>query len=152
MDLHSVAGALLGTFCIIQGLATIVLDLNRTHAAHPRWLGHARFHVVWQTGTVAALAIFETVLLWYPAPFEPERFYLVALLACMPMFGFFAALAARRLYGGALSDPGGIPPLRFGLRGRQVELDMNLVAEVAGIVTVVILVWMYRIASPLRNS
>ena len=152
MDLHSVARALLGMFCIIQGLATILLDLNRTHAAHPRWLGHARFHVVWQTGTVAALAILEAVLLWYPAPFEPERFYLVALLACMPMFGFFAALAARRLYGGTLSDPGGIPPLRFVLRGRHIELDMNFVAEVAGIITVVILVWIYRIAGHLHNS
>src|SRR3569623_1318058 len=99
MDPHSVARALLGMFCIIQGLATILLDLNRTHATHPRWLGHARFHVVWQTATVAALAILEVALLLLPRQLESERFNLVAILACTPKLGFFAALITRRIYG-----------------------------------------------------
>jgi len=144
MNLQSTARILLGVYCIIQGLATIILDLNRTHAAHPRWLGHARFHVVWQTITAAVLSIIETCLLWYPGPFVLERFYITAILACAPMAGFFAALISRHLYGGTLSDPGGIPPLRFQLRGREMRVDMNLVAEVAGIFTVTILVGLYH--------
>jgi hypothetical protein len=122
-------------FCAVQGGATLVLDLNRTHASHPKWLGHARFHVVWQTATVATLAIFEVALLSVRGPFESERFYVVALLASMPMIGFFAALFTRRIYGGTLSDPGGIPPARFNVRGRQMCVDLNLAAEVAGIFT-----------------
>src|SRR5512146_990795 len=129
MDIRVTARALLGVFCVVQGLATILLDLNRTHAAHPQWLGHARFHVVWQTATVAVLAIREVGVLWLPGPYVPERFYLVAILTCAPMAGFFAALVTRRLYSGTLSDPGGIPPLRFRLRGREAPVDMNLVAE-----------------------
>ena len=81
MNLQPTARLLLALFCVVQGLATVILDLNRTHAAHPRWLGHARFHVVWQTVTIAVLAIVEAGLLWYPGPFASERFYLVALLA-----------------------------------------------------------------------
>lgn len=143
MNLQSTARILLGIFCLIQGLATVILDLNRTHAAHPQWLGHARFHVVWQTTTVAVLAIVEVCLVWYPGPFVSERFYLTAILACAPMAGFFGALVSRHLYGGTLSDPGGIPPLRFKLCDREMQVDMNLVAEVAGVFTVTILVGLY---------
>jgi hypothetical protein len=120
------------------------MDLNRTHAAHPRWLGHARFHVVWQTLTVAVLAIVEACLLWMPGPFVSERFYVVAVLASAPMIGFFGALMSRRIYGGTLSDPGGIPPVRVNFSGREVQLDMNVVAEIAGAITLVILVKLYR--------
>ena len=143
MNAQLIARVLLGVFCIIQGLATVILDLNRTHAAHPQWLGHARFHVVWQTGTVAVLAIIEACLLWFPGPFVSERFYLVALLACTPMLGFFSALITRHLYGGTLSDPGGIPPLRLKLRHREMQIDLNLVAELAGIICIATLIWLY---------
>ena len=144
MKVQLVARILLALFCAIQGLATILLDLNRTHAAHPKWLGHARFHVVWQTVTVAVLAVLETCLLCMPGPFASERFYLVAVLACAPMIGFFGALMSRRIYGGTLSDPGGIPPLRLELGGREMRVDMNLVAEIAGAITVAGLVALFR--------
>jgi hypothetical protein len=147
MESQSIARTLLAIFCAIQGAATIALDLNRTHAAHPNWLGHARFHVVWQTGTVTALAIVECALLWFQGPFETERFYFAALLATLPMLGFFAALFTRRMYGGTLSDPGGIPPPRLTLCGRQLHIDMNLVAEIAGVITLLAIVSLYRFGS-----
>jgi hypothetical protein len=146
MDLHGIARTLLAAFCAIQGAATMALDLNRTHAAHPRWLGHARFHVVWQTGTTAALAGVEIWLLSFRGPLAAERFYLAALLALLPIFGFFAALLTRRIYGGALFDPGGILPLSLTVRGRHMRVDMNLVAEVAGALTVAALVAIFRYA------
>jgi len=148
MSLTWIARILLSAFCLIQGLATAVLDLNRTHAAHPQWLGHARFHVVWQTVTVMLFSIVEVGLLWFPAPLVTERFYLVALLACAPIIGFFAALVTRRLYGGTLSDPGGIPSLRLKLRDRELYVDMNLVAELAGVITVACIVALYHHAMP----
>ena len=144
MDRQAIARILLAIFCLVQGIATVVLDLNRTHAAHPRWLGHARFHVVWQAVTAAVLAIIEACLIWMPGPYASERFYLVAVLACAPMIGFFAALMSRRIYGGTLSDPGGIPPVRVKFSGREMQVDMNMVAEIAGATTVVILVGLYH--------
>jgi hypothetical protein len=148
MNLQSIARILLGIFCLVQGLATVVLDLNRTHAAHPRWLGHARFHVVWQTVTAAVLAIIEACLLWCPGPLLSERFYLTATVASAPMAGFFGALASRHVYGGTLSDPGGIPPLQFRIGGREVQVDMNLVAEISGVITVAGIVALYRFGGP----
>ena len=150
MDLHGTARTLLAAFCAIQGFATIALDLNRTHAAHPQWLGHARFHVVWQTGTTAALAIVEVALLAADGPLVSMRFYLATLLASLPMFGFFAALLTRGIYGGTLSDPGGIPSLRITVRKRQALIDLNLVAEIAGVFTVAALVAMFHGAGPSR--
>jgi hypothetical protein len=150
MDLHGIARTFLAIFCAIQGAATIALDLNRTHAAHPQWLGHARFHVVWQTATTAALAIVEVWLLAFSGPHETERFYLAALLASLPVLGFFAALLTRRLYSGTLSDPGGIPPLRLAVRRRQLRIDLNLVAEIAGVFILAALVILFQYARPSR--
>jgi hypothetical protein len=148
MNLQSTARILLGIFCLTQGLATVVLDLNRTHAGHPQWLGHARFHVVWQTVTAMVLAIVEVWLVWSHGPLASERFYVTAILASAPMAGFFVALVSRHVYGGTLSDPGGIPPLRIQLRGREMQLDMNLVAEIAGVIAVAGLVELYRFGMP----
>jgi len=144
MDLHFVARVLLAIFCVVQGAATIVLDLNRTHAAHPQWLGHARFHVVWQTATVSTLAVFEVALLSLRGALESERFYLTALLASLPAIGFFVALMTRHFYGGTLSDPGGIPPVRFNFLRWQVSLDLNLAAEVAGVLTLAGVAWLFH--------
>ena len=148
MDLQLTARILLAAFCAIQGLATIILDLNRTHAAHPQWLGHARFHVVWQTITTAVLAITEVYLLWSAGPSASMRFYLVVVLACAPMVGFLGALLSRRIYGGTLSDPGGIPPVRLHFGGREFVFDMNLVAEIAGVITVAGIVLLHRLGAP----
>jgi len=125
-------------------IATVVLDLNRTHAAHPQWLGHARFHVVWQTVTVALLCAFAGGLIWYPGRLQAERFYASALLASLPVFGFFAALTARRTYGGTLSDPGGIPPVVVTVKGQHLRIDLNLVAEIAGLAVLILAVAFYR--------
>ena len=140
------ARGLLASFCALQGLGTVVMDCNRTHATHPRWTGHARFHVVWQIATVVSLAVLECVLLWYPGPLVSERFYLAAVLASLPMLGFFLALAARGRYGGTLTEPGGVPALRVRWRGRPMQVDMNLVVEVAAVITVSIVVALYRLA------
>jgi hypothetical protein len=144
MDLQLTARVLLTAFCLIQGLATVFLDLNRTHAAHPQWLGHARFHVVWQTVTAAVMAIIEACLLGFPRRFVSERFYLTAMLACAPIAGFFGALVSRRVYGGTLSDAGGITPVRIKLGDRQIQVDLSLVAEIAGVITIAAIVGLYR--------
>ncbi|MDE3187541.1 MAG: hypothetical protein KGM96_08475 [Acidobacteriota bacterium] len=110
-----------------QGAAPLFIDLNRTHATHPLWPGHARFHVVWQTFTQALGSAAVVALLWWAGPGVSQRFYLAALFTALPLAGFLFALFARRLYAGTLHDPNGIAPVRIPLRSRAVELDMNLV-------------------------
>jgi hypothetical protein len=124
---HGIERLLLSALAGGQGLAALLIDLNRTHAANPSWTGHARFHVVWQVSTDALLALFTLALLWWTGPYPDERFYLAALLTAFPMLGFVFALATRALYGGTLHDPIGIPPVRLRIGGRLHEFDMNTV-------------------------
>src|ERR1700736_2148177 len=68
VDHQLIARVLLATFCGLQGTATAAIDLSRTHAKHPAWPGHARFHVVWQTANVLVLSVFEIALISMSGP------------------------------------------------------------------------------------
>lgn len=135
---------LLAAFCALQGMATLVLDLNRTHAAHPQWLGHARFHVVWQAFITALLAMVEIALVLFSGPFVRQRFYLTTILAALPVIGFFGALVARRLYRGTLHDPQGIPPWIVWVQGSRIAIDLNLVAEIAAVCVLAVLATLFH--------
>lgn len=138
---------MLALFCGLQGVATLALDLNRTHAAHPQWPGHARFHVVWQVTTTVLLALIEIVLLLLPGSIERQRFYLAASLAALPIVAFFIAFAARRLYSGTLHDPKGIAPLKVSFRDSQCTVDLNLVAELLAVLVLAAIVVLFDRAS-----
>lgn len=140
----SIARGLLALLCGLQGLGTLVIDLGPSHATNPEWLRHARFHVVWQVINSALLSIVELVLILGAGPLREERFYLAAILASVPMLGFFAALIGRKLYGGALSDPNGIKPARIAIFGSEIRIDMSLVAETVAFLMLVAMVLLFR--------
>ena len=144
MTNQAIARYLLAALCLLQGLATVVIDLNRTHATNPAWPGHARFHLVWQTAAFAWLAALEVPLVLVAGSLQEQRFYLAVILAGIPMLGFFSAFIARSLYRVTLSDPNGIPPLKIRFRGTIHRIDLNLVAEIAGILTLSAIVALYR--------
>ena len=134
----------LALLCGIQGIATLAIDLNRTHATNPLWPGHARFHLVWQTFNTTMLAVLEIALLFMHGPYEIPRFYFAAALAGVPMLGFLQALLARKLYRGTLSDPNGIPPARIIFFGRQHRIDLNTSAITAALLLLMALIWYSR--------
>ena len=144
MTNQTTARDLLAALCLLQGLATVAIDLNRTHATNPDWTGHARFHLVWQTAAFAWLALLEVPLVLAGGPLQDERFYLASVLAGVPMIGFFAAFIARRAYKGTLSDPNGMPSMKIKIQGSTVCIDLNLVAEVGGILPLAAIVALYR--------
>jgi len=144
LDHRCVARIGLSLLCGIQGIATIALDLNRTHATNPKWLGHARFHVVWQTLTIALQSVVELGLLWSGFVGEALGFYLALLLASLSSLAFMLSLAAKSRFGGTLSDPNGIPPVRVALGGLVIEVDMNLAAVLAALVTIGALILIYK--------
>ncbi|HUY82788.1 MAG TPA: hypothetical protein VMU92_13765 [Acidobacteriaceae bacterium] len=125
------------------GITPLFIDLNRTHATHPLWPGHARFHVVWQTVTTALECVVEVALLWWPGPYAVQRFYLAAVLAALPLLGFLAAMATRRWYGGTLRDPEGVKPVRIRRGGRVITVDMNAVLVVTAAVILLAAVLVY---------
>lgn len=145
-DHRQTARLLLSALCALQGLATLAIDLNRTHATNPLWPGHARLHLVWQSMTVALLSVVELGLLWCTGAFglsSDQRFFLAALLASLSCFGFLLALLGRRFYAGTLSDANGIPPARLSVAGRTLSLDMNLAAILAALLSLAILLVLY---------
>lgn len=139
-----IARWLLASLCCLQGLATLAIDLNRTHATNPEWPGHARFHLVWQTTAFAWLALLEVALIFARGSSQEQRFYLAAVLAGIPMLGFFSAFIGRHLYKGTLHDPNGMKPLAFKVHGSMVLVDLNLVAEIAGVLALMAIVALYR--------
>jgi hypothetical protein len=140
---QAIARGLLAVLCCLQGLATLAIDLNRTHATNPEWPGHARFHLVWQSATIAWLALLEIVLILAAGPYQAQRFYLAAVLAGIPMLGFFASLIGRSMYQGALSDANGIRPATITVRGSRLRIDLNLAAEIGGVLALAAIVALY---------
>jgi hypothetical protein len=128
MPAHFFSRLMLSALAGAQGVAPLAIDLNRTHATHPLWPGHARFHVVWQSFAAFFVAIPEVALLWWPGAGLRFRFGVSAILIASSLLGFMAAAAGRRLYGGSFHDPAGIPPLRI----RSLEADGNALAVTAG--------------------
>jgi hypothetical protein len=61
MERLFVARVLLTVATTGYGLLTVEADFNKTHATNPLWIGHARFHVVWQ---IASYAGFGAIALW----------------------------------------------------------------------------------------
>jgi hypothetical protein len=143
-ELRWMARVLLSVLCGIQGVATVAIDLNRTHATNPRWVGHARFHVVWQTLTMALLAVVELVLLWGGYVDQGRGFYLALALAGLSPVAFLLSSATRKVFGGTLFDANGIPPLPVRVGSRVVQVDMNLVAVVGALVAMGGIVVIYR--------
>ncbi len=144
----SIARCLLGILCLGQWLGTFAIDLGRTHARNPSWTGHARFHVVWQSSTLAFSSILALLLLLLPGPLQAQRFYLASILTALPMLGFFAALIGRRRFGATLTDENGMPPLRLSIHGTTRRIDLNLVAELVGVFAWAVIVWLYGWGAP----
>jgi hypothetical protein len=143
MGHETVARMLLTFLCAVQGVATFLIDLNRTHATNPAWPRHARFHLVWQTLSVTLMSVFEVALVCWPGEYLQARFYLAVILVSIPLIAFLLAFVSRKLYGGALSDTNGIPPATVVFFGRALRADLNFVAVAAAFLALAAIVEIY---------
>lgn len=126
MSSAAVPQLLLTVVALSFGVVATAADLNATHACNPRWTGHARFHVVWQCGTHITVCAAVLALVWVPSPCSRAAMLLAAALCAGVLLSFFLAAAARRLYGGQLSDGNGYRPLRCRIGRRQWSVDLNV--------------------------
>jgi hypothetical protein len=143
-DHQVLARIALTALCAIQGIATLAIDSTRSHARNPEWVGHARFHVVWQSVLVTLLSAVELTLIWTTRPYRQEAFYFAILLAALSPLSFLAALVAKGSYGGTLSDPNGIQPVQMTIRGTLYRLDGNLIAVVVALIVLGGIIWIYK--------
>ncbi len=140
----AIARDLLAVLCGLQGLLILAVNLNWNHAWNSKWPGHARFHVVWQALGFAALALLEIVLLYADGALAEQRFYLVALLAAIPVLAFFLAMLGRGLYGGLMADTHGVPAASFRIFRANYFIEINVAAEIAAAVALILIVLLYR--------
>lgn len=91
----------------------LLADLNRSHAANPRWPGHARFHVVAQVLTTSAIGFAGIAALWSPRLSIDAAACLGALAGGCIVGGFFAAAVTARLYGGQVNGEDAAAGIRF---------------------------------------
>ena len=134
---------MLTTLAAGQGIAPVLIDLNRTHATHPLWPGHARFHLVAQVVAGVATSAVEIALLWWPGPWQQERFMLAAFLSAAPLLGYVVAMLTRRMYRGTLSDPLGIPPVRIRTRKGVIEFEINIAVIAVAVIWLAVAVALY---------
>jgi hypothetical protein len=126
-------GLILMSVAIAQyGVIPLVADLNATHAINPKWTPHARFHVVTQVLTGAAVAAVAMYLLWSPSVERSVGVCLAAVLRFCVLGAFFFSAAFRSLYGGALSDREGGMPKNRGIDRNTVNFGVALLLLTVG--------------------
>ena len=124
----TIARILLTLTVLGYALVTIKADFNKTHATNPAWTPHARFHVVWQILSYVGVGLVALYLIWIDGPRPLERLYLAAALSVAIYGGFFAAVLARPVYGGALYDENGYLPFKPPIGPRRWRWDANVTA------------------------
>jgi len=126
--MQTIARILLTLSVLGYGLVTIKADFNQTHATNPRWMPHARFHVVWQILSYSGVGLVALYLIWIDGPQPLERLYLAAALSAAIYGAFFVAVIARPVFGGALYDENGYLPFRPPIGPRHWRWDVNVTA------------------------
>jgi hypothetical protein len=121
----------------IYGFVPPFADFDATHALNPLWPGHARYHVVWQVIITFWLAVLGLFLLWTKSTERKFATKISFLLGLIVLGGFLCNAAVRHLYGGALTDANGVPPILFGWHA-------NLTLFSVGFVILLIGYWMTR--------
>jgi len=123
----TVARILLTLTVLGYALVTIKADFNKTHATNPKWVPHARFHVVWQILSYAGIGLVALYLIWTDGSSPLEHLYLAAALSGAIYGAFFITVFARPIFGGALYDDNGYLPFRppFGPQGWRWDVNVT---------------------------
>jgi hypothetical protein len=116
MELSNNIGKILITIStVIYGFIPPIADFNKTHATNPKWIGHARFHVVWQVLITFFIAIYSLYYLW----FKKTPDLLIPFINGLIVLGsFLLNVFLKKYYSGKLADDNGIP--------KYLNIDSNL--------------------------
>jgi len=103
-----------------------IFDFNETHATNPSFVGHARFHIVWQVSSYIYIGLLALVLIW-TAGSDTRPLWLATLLAAFAYGGFWTAVFTRGLYAGTLvSEVNPVPTFNWNVFGWRFQTDANI--------------------------
>ncbi|MEO1370050.1 MAG: hypothetical protein AAFX50_22950, partial [Acidobacteriota bacterium] len=79
----------------------ILRDTNASHLLNAAWVGHARFHLMWNLALWLGLGIYSLYLIWWRSgPVGVSNLYSALWLQGFNLLAFWIALALGPLYGG----------------------------------------------------
>lgn len=120
------AGRILMTLAtLMYGAIPPFVDLTETHVFHPAWTPHSRMHMVWLLGTNTSIAVLALYFLWFHKASRAFGVRLAGILGLCVYGGFWLSALTVSLYGGALSDKGGVPPI--------MGMDTNVVVFLSAV-------------------
>ena len=120
---------------LVYGVIPLLVDISDTHAFHPEWPPHARFHMVWLLGTNSTLAILALYMVWVSSLETAIRIRIAGIIGLCVYGGFVISAVTGKLYGGALVDPiGGVPPV--------MGMDANLLVFLPMLGLVLLGLWL----------
>ena len=106
------AGRVLMTLStLVYGVVPQFVDLTETHVFHPQCTPHSRMHMVWLLGIDFAIAVLALYFLWFHKANRAFGVRLAGILGICIFGSFCLSASTISLYGGALSDKGGVPPI-----------------------------------------
>jgi hypothetical protein len=116
---------------LIYGVVPLFVDLTETHVFHPDWTPHSRMHMVWLLGTNTSLAAVALFFLWLYKNDRAFGIRMGGVLGLCVYGGFMLSAATISLYGGSLSDKGGVPPI-MGMDANIFGFSLGLLVLLVG--------------------
>ncbi len=116
---------------LMYGLIPPFVDLTATHVFHPDWTPHSRMHMVWLLGTNSTIAVVALFFLWLYKANSAFGVRLAGVLGLCVYGGFILSAATAPLYGGSLTDKGGVPPI-LGMDANIFGFSLGLLVLVVG--------------------
>ena len=93
------------TATVIYGFVPALVDLNKTHATNPLWVGHTVFHVVWQVMIQAGIRLLEPLQSLDRFPIETAAGHQSFRSSADSIVqSSFRSMSSRKFYQGTLAD------------------------------------------------
>ncbi|MEM9225241.1 MAG: DUF6640 family protein [Pseudomonadota bacterium] len=123
--------ALLTLTALIYAVLPPIVDFNASHAVHPDWTGHARFHMVWLVGANSFVGLFAIYQIWMRA--DRGGPVIAGILSAIVLGSFFLAALTMPLYDGALVDPGGVEVAPGGIDANLFLFSIGFAINAVGL-------------------
>ena len=124
--------ALLTLVALGCGLVPIFVDVSETHLLNEDWSSHARTHLAWLLSTNFLISMLALYFLWI----RGSVFIPIALISSV-LGGYFISVIAGDLYGGTISEVGGVEDQILGIEAGIFFFSSLLLILVVTVIRVV---------------
>ena len=92
------------TLGALEFFGPILRDTNSSHLLNESWVGHARFHLMWNICLWANMGLYSIYLLWFKKGSSVKDLYLCLIMQAMNAIAFWGSVALSNAYSGDVFD------------------------------------------------